>query len=173
VVVGAAEEAEAVGKDFESSFAEHESVEASTFLEDLEDQVLFFETVVFGELVLFGDGDEVFHRHALEFGDVDAIFFGGEGICDGFAEVNGGVICGGSCGRCSGAVEWSWQVGWGKLSCDLRCGGGVGGRFGNLQGGGCEWTWVGRFRKEQMGVTGGVEKGLVSRRLPVTAESEA
>ena len=40
MVVGAAEEAEAVGQDFERALAEHQAVELHPLLEDLEDQVL-------------------------------------------------------------------------------------------------------------------------------------
>ena len=41
VVIGAAQEAEAVGQDFERAFAEHQAVLLDALLEDLEDQVLF------------------------------------------------------------------------------------------------------------------------------------
>ena len=90
VVVGAAQEAEAIGEDFEGSFAEHESVETGAFFEDAEDEILFFEPMDFGELILFGDGDQVFHGHALEFSDIDPVFFRwGECFGDRFA-----VLCG-------------------------------------------------------------------------------
>ena len=43
VVVGAAQEAEAVGQDFERAFAEHQAVLLDPLLEDLEDQVLLLQ----------------------------------------------------------------------------------------------------------------------------------
>ena len=43
VVVGAAEEAEAVGQDFERPLAEHQAVLLDPLLEDLEDQVLLLQ----------------------------------------------------------------------------------------------------------------------------------
>ena len=46
VVVGAAEEAEAVGQDLERALAEHQAVLLDPLLEDLEDQVLLLEADV-------------------------------------------------------------------------------------------------------------------------------
>ena len=43
MVVGAAEEAEAVGQDFERPLAVHQAVELHPLLEDAEDQVLLLE----------------------------------------------------------------------------------------------------------------------------------
>ena len=55
VVIGAAEEAEAVGQDFERAFAVHETVLLDPFFEDLEDQILLLEAGVVGEPLDLGD----------------------------------------------------------------------------------------------------------------------
>ena len=54
MVVGAAEEAEAVGQDFQRALAEHQAVELHPLLEDAEDQVLLLEAGDFGEVLLAG-----------------------------------------------------------------------------------------------------------------------
>ena len=54
VVVGAAEEAEAVGQDFERPLAEHQAVLLHPLLEDLEDQVLLLQAGVLGDVLVLG-----------------------------------------------------------------------------------------------------------------------
>ena len=70
VVVGAAEEAEAVGQDFQRPLAVHQPVELHPLLEDLEDQVLLLDAGVVGEVFLAGLLDQLGHRHPLQLGDV-------------------------------------------------------------------------------------------------------
>ena len=70
VVVGAAEEAEAVGQDLERALAEHQAVLLDPLLEDLEDQVLLLQAGVLGEALGLGRAEELRHRHLLQLGDV-------------------------------------------------------------------------------------------------------
>ena len=53
VVVGAAEEAEAVGEDLQRALAEHQAVLLDPLLEDLEDQVLLLQAGVLDDALLF------------------------------------------------------------------------------------------------------------------------
>ena len=71
VVVGAAEEAEAVGQDFERALAVHQAFELHPLFEDAEDQLLLFEAADFGDLLGLGRFDELGHAHPLQLGDVD------------------------------------------------------------------------------------------------------
>ena len=71
VIVGAAEEAEAVGQDLQRPLAEHQAVELHALLEDLEDQVLLLDARDFGEVFLAGLLDQLRHGHPLQLGDVD------------------------------------------------------------------------------------------------------
>ena len=85
MVVGAAEEAEAVGQDFERPLAEHHALELHPLLEDAEDQLLLLEAGDFGELLQLGGGDQLGHRHPLQLGDVDVAVLGivaGDGGAD-------------------------------------------------------------------------------------------
>ncbi len=75
VVVGAAEEAEAVGEDFEGPLAVHQAVLLDPLLEDLEDQVLLLQAGVLGDALLLGGGDELRHGHLLQLGQVDLAAF--------------------------------------------------------------------------------------------------
>lgn len=61
MIVGAAEESEAVGENFESSLAEHQTIHLGPFFEDLENQVLFFESGVFGDLFEAGLLQQLLH----------------------------------------------------------------------------------------------------------------
>ena len=70
VVVGAAEEAEAVGQDLQRPLAVHQPVELHPLLEDPEDQVLLLDAGVVGEVFLAGLLDQFGHRHPLQLGDV-------------------------------------------------------------------------------------------------------
>ena len=70
MVVGAAEEAEAVGQDLQRALAVHQPVELHPLLEDLEDQVLLLDAGVVGDVLLAGLLDQLGHRHPLQFGDV-------------------------------------------------------------------------------------------------------
>ena len=55
VIVGAAEEPEAVRQDLEGPLAEHQAVHLRPFFEDLEDEVLFLEARVVADLLLAGE----------------------------------------------------------------------------------------------------------------------
>ena len=70
VVVGAAEEAEAVGQDLQRPLAVHQPVELHPLLENPEDQVLLLDAGVVGEVFLAGLLDQLGHRHPLQLGDV-------------------------------------------------------------------------------------------------------
>ena len=70
MIVGAAEEAEAVGQDLQGPLAEHQPVELHPLLENPEDQVLLLDAGVLGEVFLAGLLDQFGHRHPLQFGDV-------------------------------------------------------------------------------------------------------
>ena len=70
VVVGAAEEAEAVGQDLQRPLAVHQAVELDPLLEDFEDQVLLLDAGVVGDVLLAGLLDQLGHRHLLQLGDV-------------------------------------------------------------------------------------------------------
>lgn len=177
VVVGAAEEAESIGENFECAFSEHESIEAGAFLEDSEDEVLFFEPVNFGELILFGDGDQVFHGHALEFGNIDPVIVRRcKGFRHGFAVLRGIIAA-----VCLGLIERRIEV---RFCFRLTRGGAILGRsraeVGIFAGGaifGTAEPWVsgaGVFGsgiasghrseslriKTERGVPGGFEKGM-------------
>ena len=71
VVVGAAEEAEAVGQDLEGPLAVHQAVLLDPLLEDLEDQVLLLQPHVVRDALGLGRADELGHRHLLKLGEVD------------------------------------------------------------------------------------------------------
>ena len=71
VVVGAAEEAEAVGQDFQRAFAEHQAVELHPLFEDPEDQILLLDAGDLRTVLLAGLLDELRHAHPLQLGDVD------------------------------------------------------------------------------------------------------
>ena len=75
MIVGAAQESESVGQDFERALAEHQAVHLRPLFEDAEDEVLLLEPGVFADLLLAGEIDEFLHRHPLEFGDVDVAPF--------------------------------------------------------------------------------------------------
>src|SRR5205823_110154 len=72
VVVGAAQEAEAVGQHFQRPLAEHQAVLLDPLLEDFEDQVLLFQTRVLGQPLVLGDLEELRDSHLLELADVRA-----------------------------------------------------------------------------------------------------
>ena len=71
VVIGTAEESEAVGQNFERPFAEHQPVELGPLLEDLEDQVLLLQPGVFGQPFFLGQPQQLLDRHSLQVGNVD------------------------------------------------------------------------------------------------------
>ena len=71
VVVGAAQEAEAVGQDFQRPLAVHQAVLLDPLLEDLEDQVLLLQARVLGDPLVLGGADELGHGHLLQLGEVD------------------------------------------------------------------------------------------------------
>ena len=102
VVVGAAQEAEAVGQDFERALAEHQAVLLDALLEDLEDQVLLLQPGVVGEPLVLGDLEELRHGHLLQLGDVRAaaldllVAVVGLGVeADMFLVVEAGIASGG------------------------------------------------------------------------------
>ena len=70
MIVGAAEEAEAVGQDFERPLAEHQAVDLHPLFQDAKDQVLPLEAGDFGQVLLAGLFDELRHAHPLQLGDV-------------------------------------------------------------------------------------------------------
>ena len=75
VVIGAAQEAEAVGQDFERALAEHQAVLLDAFLEDLEDEILLLETGIVAESFVPGARQQLRHGHLLQFGDVRGAAF--------------------------------------------------------------------------------------------------
>ncbi len=72
VVVGRAQEAEAVGQHFEHAFREDEPALLGLRLEDLEDQLLLAHAGRAGDLEILGDLGEVLDAHLLQLGDVEA-----------------------------------------------------------------------------------------------------
>ena len=75
MVVGAAEEAEAVGEDFERPLAEHQAVELHPLFEDPEDEVVLLGPGDVADLFLARQFDQLLHRHLLQGGDVRVGFF--------------------------------------------------------------------------------------------------
>ena len=75
MVVGAAEEAEAVGEDFERPLTEHQAVELHPLFENPEDEVVLLGPGDVADLLLAGQFDELLHRHLLQGGDVGVGFF--------------------------------------------------------------------------------------------------
>ena len=71
VVVGAAQEAEAVGQDLERALAVHEAVLLDPLFQDLEDQVLLLEPHVLDDAFALGRADQLRHRHLLKLGEMD------------------------------------------------------------------------------------------------------
>ena len=71
MVVGAAEEAESVGQDFQRAFAIHQAVQLHAFLEDLEDQILLLQAGDFRDVLLARFFEQLRHAHFLQFGDMD------------------------------------------------------------------------------------------------------
>ena len=71
IVVGAAQEAEAVGQDLERPFAVHQAVLLDALFEDLEDQILLFEPHVLDDALALGSTNELRHRHFLKLGEMD------------------------------------------------------------------------------------------------------
>jgi hypothetical protein len=72
VVVRRAQEAEAVGQDFEHAFREDEAALLGLRPEDLEDQLLLAHAGRTGDLQILGHLGQVLDAHLLEFGDVEA-----------------------------------------------------------------------------------------------------
>jgi hypothetical protein len=70
VVLGAAEEAEAVGQDLEHALAVHQAVLADAAAQDLEDQVLLLHPDVVGDALLAGDVVQAMDVHGLQVLDV-------------------------------------------------------------------------------------------------------
>ena len=68
MIVGAPQESEAVGENFQRAFAEHQPVHRGAFFEDLENQILLLQTIDLGKLLFL-------HRHPLEFRDVNITAF--------------------------------------------------------------------------------------------------
>ncbi len=75
VVIGAAQEAEAVGEDFKRSLAVHQAVLFDALLKDLEDQVLLLQAGDFGESFIFGDFLQLRERLLLKLRDVGVAAF--------------------------------------------------------------------------------------------------
>ena len=73
VVVGGAQEAEAVGEHFQHAFREDETALLGLRLEDLEDQLLLAHAGRAGDLEVLGDLGEMLNRHLLQIGDVQAL----------------------------------------------------------------------------------------------------
>ena len=71
VVVGAPQEAEAVGQDLERPFAVHQAVLLDPLFQDLEDQVLLLQPHVVDDALGLGRADELGHRHLLKLGEMD------------------------------------------------------------------------------------------------------
>ncbi len=71
VVIGAPQEAEAVGKDLERPFAVHQAVLLDPFFEDLEDQVLLLEAHVVDDPLGLRRANQLGHRHFLELGEMN------------------------------------------------------------------------------------------------------
>ena len=76
VVVGRAQEAEAVGQHFEHAFREDEAALLGLRLQDLEDQLLLAHAGRAGDGHVLGDLRELLDAHVLQIGDVQA-FAGG------------------------------------------------------------------------------------------------
>ena len=94
VVVGAAEEAEAIGQDFERALAVHHAFELHPLFEDAEDQVLLLEAADLGDVFRLGRSNQLGHAHPLQLGDVDVAVAGivlGDGGADA-ADAFGGLI---------------------------------------------------------------------------------
>ena len=71
VVVGGAQEAEAVGQHFEHAFREDEAALLGLGLEDLEDQLLLAHPGRAGDLQVLGDLGEMLDAHLLQLVDVE------------------------------------------------------------------------------------------------------
>ena len=117
VVVGAAQEAEAVGQDLERSLAVHQAVLLDPLLEDLEDQVLLLEPHVIGDALGLGRADELGHRHLLKLGEVNFtaldIFVAvmNRGVAEDIFVLDVGELLAGfrrSRRRCRGAFDPTW-----------------------------------------------------------------
>ena len=72
VVVGRAQEAEAVGQHFEHAFREDEAALLGLRLQDLEDQLLLAHAGRAGDGHVLGDLRELLDAHVLQIGDVQA-----------------------------------------------------------------------------------------------------
>ena len=73
VVVGRAQEAEAVGQHLEHAFREDEAALLGLRLEDLEDQLLLAHAGRAGDVQVLGDLRELLDAHVLQLGDVQAL----------------------------------------------------------------------------------------------------
>ncbi len=71
VVIGASQEAEPVGKDFEGALAVHQPVLLDPLFQDLEDQVLLFQPHVVDDALGLGRANQLGHRHLLKLGEMD------------------------------------------------------------------------------------------------------
>ena len=72
VVVGRAQEPEAIGQHFQHAFREDEPALLGLGLQDLKDQLLLAHPGRAGHLEILGDLREVLDRHLLQLGDVEA-----------------------------------------------------------------------------------------------------
>ena len=75
MIIRTAEKSETVRQNLQRALAEHQTVHPSSFFEDLENQILFFQPVVLSQLFLFRDRQQILHRHSLKFSDIDLIAF--------------------------------------------------------------------------------------------------
>ena len=73
VVVGRAQEAEAVGQHLEHAFREDEAALLGLRLQDLEDQILLAHAGRAGDVQVLGDLRELLDAHVLQIGDVEAL----------------------------------------------------------------------------------------------------
>ena len=73
VVVGRAQESEAIGEHFEHAFREDEPAQLGLRLQDLEDQVLLAHAGRAGHVHVLGDLRELLNAQVLQIGDVEAL----------------------------------------------------------------------------------------------------
>ena len=73
VVVGRAQEAEAVRQHLEHALGEHEAAQLGLRLEDLEDQILLAHAGGAGDVQILGDLGELLNAHVLQVVDVERL----------------------------------------------------------------------------------------------------
>ena len=167
VVVGRAQEAEAVGQHFEHAFREDEPALLGLRLQDLEDQLLLAHPGRAADGQVLRDLRELLDAHVLQIGDVQPLAGPALSLRRRRALAAAAAAAAAVAAACATAARGGWRCGF-----RLWLGGGAGGGRGGLGGGGrvrgprrsmaLMIAWHEGSRTSDLEVVGG---GLTARRI--------